>query len=112
MINMINMSKMKQLNDMITEMENTVTQFNALIMECKQLLSSSETDQSVETKPESTPMTFSMEEVRAVLAEKAADGYKNEVRALLQAYEASSLSTLSPEHYGAVIEEAGVIGND
>ncbi|XCY66952.1 hypothetical protein ABG807_07130 [Streptococcus iniae] len=106
------MSKMKQLNDMITEMENTVTQFNALIMECKQLLSSSETDQSVETKPESTPMTFSMEEVRAVLAEKAADGYKNEVRALLQAYEASSLSTLSPEHYGAVIEEYGVIGND
>lgn len=53
-----------------------------------------------------------MEDVRAVLATKAKDGYKNEVRALLNKYGAESLSALATEHYAAVLEEAGGIGND
>ena len=53
-----------------------------------------------------------LEDVRAFLAAKAKDGFKNEVRALLNAYGASSLSALDPKHFAAVLEEAGGIGND
>ena len=46
------------------------------------------------------------------LAIKAKDGFKNEVRALLNAYGASSLSALDPKYFATVLEEAGGIGND
>ena len=43
---------------------------------------------------------------------KAKDGYKEDIRTLLNAYGASSLSALDPKHFAAVLEEAGGIGND
>ena len=48
----------------------------------------------------------------AVLATKAKDGFKNEVRVLLNKYGAESLSALATEHYAVVLEEAGGIGHD
>lgn len=107
------MSKMKQLNELITEMEGTAKYHLRLVDEFKKLLSSEEETETTSEEPKLEPQkVLKLEDVRAVLATKAKDGYKNEVRALLNKYGAESLSALATEHYAAVLEEAGGIGHD
>lgn len=60
-------------------------------------------------KKEDKPLT--LEDVRAVLAEKARAGYKDEVRALLQKHGADRLSAVDAADYVALIKEAEVLGN-
>ncbi len=52
-----------------------------------------------------------MEDVRAVLAQKAAAGLSDEVKALLDKHGAKKLSDISPEDYNQLIKEAEAIGN-
>ena len=107
------MSKMKQLNELINEMESTAKYYLRLVDEFKKLLSSEEEIVTTKEKLKSEPeKELKLEDLRAVLATKAKDGYKNEIRALLNKYGAESLSALATEHYAAVIEEAGGIGHD
>lgn len=109
------MSQIKKIASLLAELEQNnrtileITERNQTIrFDIQDLLSPKETE--VEEK-EPAP-TFTKEDVRKILATKAADGFKDEVKALLKAYGAESLSSLDVQHYGAVIEEAGGIGND
>ncbi|HFR3770670.1 TPA: hypothetical protein ACHVGM_001086 [Streptococcus suis] len=108
------MSHMKKIASLLAELEQNnrtileITERNQKIrFDIQDLLSPKEA--KVVEKP---APTFTKEDVRKILATKAANGFKNEVKALLKAYDAESLSTLDEKHYGAVIEEAGGIGND
>lgn len=49
--------------------------------------------------------------VRAVLAQKAATGFKAEVKALLGKFNAEKLSDIHPEDYEQLMNEAEAIGN-
>ena len=74
-----------------------------------------QTPKALETKcktPVKEEKTYTKEEVRGILAGKSAQGYGKEVKALLSKYGADKLSTLSPEHYAAVIADAEGIGNE
>lgn len=106
------MSKMKQLHTLINDMEETAKYYLRLVDEFRLILAteseSPKKDEGIQMSPK---REISLEEVRAVLATKAKDGYKDEVRALLNAYGATSLSALDVKHYAAVLEEAGGIGN-
>lgn len=62
--------------------------------------------------PKKEEKTYSKEDVRGILAGKSAKGYGKEVKALLSKYGADKLSTLSPEHYAAVVVDAEEIGNE
>ncbi|HEN0106193.1 hypothetical protein [Streptococcus agalactiae] len=107
------MSQHKQLLELITEMEGTAKYYLRLVDEFKKLLSTEEETDTISEEPKPKPQKeLKLEDVRAVLATKAKDGYKNEVRALLNKYGAESLSALATEHYAAVLEEAGGIGHD
>ncbi|WP_394991811.1 hypothetical protein [Streptococcus alactolyticus] len=106
------MSKMKQLNELINEMEGTAKYYLRLVDEFRKLLSSEEETTTSEEPKVKQQKELKLEDVRAVLATKAKDGFKNEVRSLLNKYGAESLSALATEHYAAVIEEAGGIGHD
>ena len=57
------------------------------------------------------PKAITLEEVRAVLAEKSHDGFTTEVRELLQKYGAAKLSGIDPTHYAALLKDAEVLGN-
>lgn len=106
------MSQHKQLLELINEMEGTAKYYLRLIDEFKKLLSSKEATSTTSEKTKSEPRKeLKLEDVRALLSTKAKDGHKEEVRALLNAYGASSLKELDPKHYAAVLEEAGGIGN-
>lgn len=50
-----------------------------------------------------------MEQVRAVLAQKSKDGKKAQVKALLLKYDSGKLSGVKPEDYPALLAEAEVL---
>ena len=52
---------------------------------------------------------LTLEEVRAVLADKSRAGHTAEIRELLQKYGASKLSLVDPKHYEALLREAEVL---
>ncbi len=51
--------------------------------------------------------TISLEEVRAVLADKNRDGHREKVKAIIEKYGANKLTELDPKHYSKVLEEVG-----
>ena len=58
-------------------------------------------------EPDEKPLT--LEEVRAVLAEKSRSGHTEEVRALLNKHGADKLSEIDPTEYAALLAEAEVL---
>ena len=60
-----------------------------------------------ETEPAQPRVT--LEEVRAVLAEKSSAGHTDEVRKLLQAFGAAKLSAVDPKDYAALKAKAEVL---
>ena len=58
-------------------------------------------------EPEEKPLT--LEEVRAVLAEKSRSGHTEEVRELLARHGAYKLSEIDPAEYAALLAEAEVL---
>ena len=52
------------------------------------------------------PVTVTLEQVRAVLAEKSHDGLTEQVRGLLQKYGAQKLSAIASDRYADLLREA------
>lgn len=60
-----------------------------------------------ETVPEQKQPT--LEEVRALMAEKNREGNREAVKAILFKYEVNKLTSLDPKHYAEVFKEVGEI---
>ena len=54
---------------------------------------------------------LTLEQVRAVLADKSRKGFTAQIRALLQKYGAAKLSGSDPDNYEALLAEVEVLGN-
>lgn len=54
---------------------------------------------------------LTLEQVRAVLADKSRKGHTSEIRTLLQKYGAAKLSGIDPVHYKALLADAEVLTN-
>lgn len=54
-----------------------------------------------------TEKVITIEEVRAVLAEKSREGKVKEVKALIQKHGAEKLTALNPDCYKEILKEAG-----
>lgn len=103
------MAKMKELQMMLDGLKQAVADIHSLVTELEATLSTpSDEEPNAESPPE---VTVTLEEVRAVLAEKSRTGHTAEVRALLQKYGASKLSDIDPERYPALMKEAEVVGD-
>ncbi len=63
-----------------------------------------DTKQAAPTEP-----TLTLEQVRAVLADKSRQGHTAEIRSLLQKYGAAKLSQIAPAHYKALLADAEVL---
>ena len=62
-------------------------------------------------KPNAPKPTITLEQVRAVLADKSRHGYTAEVKALLRQHGADKLSDITPTEYEALLAEAEALGN-
>lgn len=99
------MGKMNELSQLVNELN-----------QCgKTLISISESLASLfstqEEAPPEKPKTITLEEVRAVLAEKSRAGHTAKVRELLEKYGATKLSEIEPSQYPSLLAEAEVLGN-
>ena len=54
---------------------------------------------------------LTLEQVRAVLADKSRNGHTAEIRSLLQKYGAAKLSGIDPVNYKALVADAEVLGD-
>lgn len=73
------------------------------VKEQKQDAAKAQTESAAEAQQEK-PAT--LEDVRAVMAQKSQDGKSKEVKGLLQKYGAAKLSAVEPEDYPALLREA------
>lgn len=102
------MSKMAEIATIIDELRDTASSINRIADELTDLFSYSNRDPEVAPAPEKT---LSLEEVRAILAEKSRDGFTAQIRDLLQKYGASKLSEIDPANFKALVADAEVLGN-
>ena len=105
------MSKMGELDLCVSELRSVAQSLNTVADSLTSLFSGSQPRTSVqpESKPTSKPLT--LEEVRAVLAEKSRNGHTAKIRELLEKHGAAKLSEIDPQKYSALLAEAEVLGN-
>ena len=105
------MSKMSELDLCVGELRSAAQSLNSVADSLTSLFSGSQPETSVqpESKPTSKPLT--LEDVRAVLAEKSRNGHTAKVRELLEKHGAAKLSEIDPKNYAALLAEAEVLGN-
>ena len=105
------MSKMSELDLCVGELRSAAQSLNTVADSLASLFSGSQPKSSVqpESKPTSKPLT--LEEVRAVLAEKSRNGHTAKIRELLEKHGAAKLSEIDPQKYAALLAEAEVLGN-
>lgn len=104
------MSKIQLLLDVVEDLHSLADSLQAVANAMFQ----AEPEEAVTSEPAPKPefkKAVTLEQVRAVLAEKSHDGYTDEVRSLLQKYGAEKLSAVDPEKYEALLAEAEVLGN-
>ena len=109
------MSKVKLLLDVIDDMRSLADSLQAVADAIGRNEPEAETvapDPAPAPAPQAlSPKAITLEEVRAVLAEKSHDGFTTEVRELLQKYGAAKLSGIDPANYAALLKDAEVLGN-
>ena len=102
------MSKIKLLLDVIEDMRRLADSLQTVADSIEGNTDPApEKPQSEEKIPQkhSAP-AITIDQVRAVLAEKSGEGKTAEVKALLFKYDAGKLSGVKPEDYAALLEEA------
>ena len=112
------MSRMKLLLDVVEDMRSLADSLQAVAT----ALGQSDPEDGAAPAPalatppapapaDPPPKAITLEEVRAVLAERSHDGYTDQVRGLLQKYGAEKLSGVDPKHYAALLKDAEVLGH-
>jgi len=102
---------MSELDLCVGELRSAAQSLNTVADSLTSLFSGSQPRTSVqpESKPTSKPLT--LEDVRAVLAEKSRNGHTAKIRELLEKHGAAKLSEIDPKKYAALLAEAEVLGN-
>ena len=106
------MSKMNDMAMTIEELRNAAAAINDAANWLAQQFSSDVQQQreniAANTEEKAKP-ALTLEDVRAVLADKSRAGHTEEIRELLKKYGASKLSLVNPKHYEALLREAEVL---
>ncbi|NWO20632.1 DNA ligase [Oribacterium sp. oral taxon 102] len=103
------MSKMSDMAQTIEELRSAAAVIKDAADWLAQQFSSDADDLPTEIIDEKPELT--MEDVRAVLAEKFRKGYTAKIRELLQKYGASKLSGVDPANYQALLEDVEGLGD-
>ena len=102
------MSRIQLLKNVVDDLHSLADDIRAIadVLAGDENASAEEVTPSAAERPQLT-----LEEVRAVLAEKSHDGFTMEIRELLLKYGAPKLSEIDPENYADLMKDAEVLGN-
>ena len=105
------MSKMSDMAQTIEELRSAAAAItDAANWLAQQFSDAGDMEPPTEPKPDKKP-ALTLEQVRAVLADKSRAGHTAAIRDLLQKYGASKLSQVAPNNYEALLRDAEVLGN-
>lgn len=101
------MSKMSEMDATIKELRDIASSVNSIANWMAEQFSGNEPE------PESATAdpVLTLEQVRAVLADKSRAGFTAQIRSLLQKHGAAKLSEIDPSHYADLLREAEGLGN-
>ena len=105
------MGKMKELAQQLDELKRCGEILIGISEELKNIFNSSEPEDDTASETPKEVKTISLEDVRAVMADKSRMGFTAEVKALLTKHGANKLSEVDVKEYAALLAEAEVIGN-
>lgn len=103
------MGRMSDLDLTVRELRNAAHSLTAAADSLVSLFGGSakaESESSAQSEAASQPKPVTLEQVRAVLAEKSRAGHTAEVRELLGQHGAAKLSEIDPAEYPALLKEA------
>ena len=104
------MGKFSELDLAIKDLRSAAVAINEVANTLAEMFSTESVD-DVPDAPSPTDPTLTLEQVRAVLADKSRLGFTAEIRTLLLKYGAPKLSGIDPAHYKALVADAEVLGN-
>ena len=100
------MSKMSALAQTIEELRNAATVItDAANWLVQQFSETGDAEPSAESEPKKK-VTLTLEQVRAVLADKSRAGHTAQVRALMERHGVDKLSQIDPQEYEVILQEA------
>ena len=103
------MSKMSDMAQTIEELRTAAAVItDAANWLAQQFSDAGDMEPPTEPKPDKKP-ALTLEQVRAVLADKSRAGHTAAIRDLLQKYGASRLSQVDPKNYEALLRDAEVL---
>ena len=113
------MGKVSELSMLVDELKKCGETLIGISEELTELFSSTELEKqpikksaAKMTEPEPpAKKELTLEEVRAVLADKSRAGFTEQVKELLKKHGADKLSAVDPAEYKALLADAEVIGN-
>lgn len=104
------MGKISELELAIRDLRTAAATINDVADTLAEMFSTASADEALDAAAPVEPV-LTLEQVRAVLADKSRQGHTAEIRSLLQKYGAAKLSGIDPVHYKALVAEAEVLGD-
>ena len=102
------MGKISELDMAIKDLRSAATTINGVADTLAEMFSAASADEAPDATAPAEP-ALTLEQVRAVLADKSRQGHTAEIRTLLQKYGASKLSGIDPVHYRALLADVEVL---
>ena len=104
------MGKFSELHLAIKDLRSAAATINEVANTLAEMFSTASADEAPAVAVPAEPV-LTLEQVRAVLADKSRMGFTAEIRSLLQKYGAPKLSGIDPAHYKALVADAEVLGD-
>ena len=104
------MGRLSELDMAIRDLRSAAATINDVADTLAEAFSTESSDNAHDAAAPAEP-ALTLEQVRAVLADKSRMGFTAEIRSLLQKYGASKLSGIDPANYEALLAEVEVLGN-
>lgn len=108
------MSKMKLLKQIVDDLKNLSYSLDELYQAMKH--SSEQEDieikHSIPRESDNNTVTVTLEQVRAVLADKSRLGFTKDIKHLITEFGATKLSEVKPQDYATLLKKAEELGND
>lgn len=102
------MGKLSELDLTIKDLRSAAATINDVADTLAEMFSAAPADEAHDVATPTEPV-LTLEQVRAVLADKSRQGHTAEIRALLQKYGAAKLSGVDPSNYRALLADAEVL---
>jgi hypothetical protein len=104
------MGRISELELAIKDLRIAAATINEVANTLAEMFSTASADEAPDAAAPAEPQ-LTLEQVRAVLADKSRMGFTAEIRALLKKYGAAKLSGIDPANYKALVADAEVLGD-